>query len=141
MLHQHKGYNVFVTFMPTKCYMINLTLDMAKLAGRVGFGFGSGQSRCRSNVSQVKTGHFKRVKNEFGSIGLRIGSGWPVFFNLFFFFNKENNMFLLLGKLCNKLLDVKYIILNSPFISRMNSVKLINFYSKILKLYKFNIAI
>ena len=46
-------------------------------------------------------------------------------------------MYLPFGKLCNKLLDVKYIILNSPLILRMNSVKLINTYSIILKLYKF----
>ena len=43
-------------------------------------------------------------------------------------------MYLSFGKLCNKLLDVKCIILNSPLISRMNSVKLINTYSIILKL-------
>ena len=33
------------------------------------------------------------------------------------------------GKSCNKLLDVNCITLNSPFISRMNSVKIINNYS------------
>ena len=49
---------------------------------------------------------------------------------------RENNMYLPFEKLCNKLLDVKCIILNSPLISRMNSVKLINTYSIILKLYK-----
>ena len=56
----------------------------------------------------------------------------------FFFFNfyKENNMYLPFGKLCNILLDVKCIILNSPLISRMNSVNLMNTYSIILKLYK-----
>ena len=53
----------------------------------------------------------------------------------FFFFNKEH-MYLPFRKSCNKLLNVKYIILNSPLISRMNSVKLINIYSIILKLYK-----
>ena len=53
-----------------------------------------------------------------------------------FFFNKENNIYLPFGKSCNKLLDVKCITLNSPLISRMNSVKLINTYSIILKLYK-----
>ena len=46
--------------------------DMTKRAGRVRFG--SGQSGYGSNGSQVKTGHFKRVKNRFGSIGLRVGS-------------------------------------------------------------------
>ena len=52
------------------------------------------------------------------------------------FFNKENNIYLLFEKSCNKLLDVKCIILNSPFISRMNSIKLINTHLIILKLYK-----
>ena len=45
-------------------------------------------------------------------------------------------MYLPLEKLCNKLLDVKCIILNLPLISGMNSIKLINSYSMILKLYK-----
>ena len=45
-------------------------------------------------------------------------------------------MYLPFGKLCNKLLDIKCITLSSPFISRMNSVKLINTFSIILKLYK-----
>ena len=45
-------------------------------------------------------------------------------------------MYLPFEKLCNKLFDVKCIILNSPLILRMNSVKLINTYSIILKLYK-----
>ena len=58
-----------------------------------------------------------------------------ILFFIFYFFNKEN-IYLSFEKLCNKLLDVKCIILNSPLISRMNSVKLINTYSIILKLYK-----
>ena len=45
-------------------------------------------------------------------------------------------MYLPFKKLCNTLVDVKCIILNSPLISRMNSVKLINTYLIILKLYK-----
>ena len=45
-------------------------------------------------------------------------------------------MYLSFGKLCNKLFDVKSIILNSPLISIMNLVKFINTYSIILKLYK-----
>ena len=45
-------------------------------------------------------------------------------------------MYLPFGKLCKKLLDIKYIILNSPLISRINSVKLINTYSIVLTLYK-----
>ena len=36
-------------------------VDMAKWAGRIEFGLG-------------QTGHFKQVKNEFGSIGLQVGS-------------------------------------------------------------------
>ena len=57
-------------------------------------------------------------------------------FLFFLFFYKENNMYLPFGKLCNKLLDVKCIILNSPLILRMNSVKFINTYSILLKFYK-----
>ena len=49
-------------------------------------------------------------------------------------------MYLSFGKSCNKLLDVKCITLNSPLISIMNSVKLINTYSIILKLYKYPIT-
>ena len=45
-------------------------------------------------------------------------------------------MYLPFGKSCNKLLDIKCITLNSPLILRMNSVKFINTYSIILKLYK-----
>ena len=45
-------------------------------------------------------------------------------------------MYLPFGKLYNKLLDIKYITLSSPLISRMNLVKLINIFSIILKLYK-----
>ena len=63
-----------------------------------------------------------------------------IFHMIFFFFNKEDNMYFPFGKLCNKLLDVKCINLNLPLISRMNSVKLINTYSIILKLYNPNIA-
>ena len=49
-------------------------------------------------------------------------------------------MYLPFKKSYNKLLDVKCITLNSSLISRMNSVKLINTYSIILKLYKSQIA-
>ena len=99
--------------------------------------------RVGSNGSRVKTGHFKWVKNRFGSIRLQVRSGWVgltcIFhMNLFFifYFYKGNNMYLSFGKLCNKLLDIKCITLSSPLISRMNSVKLINTFSIILKLYK-----
>ena len=112
---------------------------MAKQAGRVGLGRVNQIAGQTGHMS--KTGHLKRVEIEFRSIGLLVGLGWVkltrIFhMNFFFFFNKENNMYLPFGKLCNKLLDVKCIILNSPLILRMNSVKLINTYSIILKLYK-----
>ena len=106
---------------------------MAKWAGQVG-----------SIRLRVKIGNFKRVKNGFGSIGLRVGLGWvdPYFsheiflFYLFIYFYFKENMYLSFEKSCNKLLDVKCITLNLPLISRMNSVKIINTYSIILKLYK-----
>ena len=67
----------------------------------------------------------------------RVGSTCIFHMNFYFFYSyRENNMYLPFEKLCNKLLDVKCIILNSPLISRMNLVKLINTYSIILKLYK-----
>ena len=50
---------------------------------------------------------------------------------------KKNKMYLSFGKSCSKLLDIKYITLNSPLISRMSLVKQINTCSIILKLYKF----
>ena len=111
---------------------------MAKWARRVGLGWAglgwvnwvTSQMGCRS----------KRVILR----GLKMGSGQSGcgsgqvkltrIFHIIFFFYKENNMYLPFGKLCNKLLDVKCITLNSPLISRMNSVKLINTYSIILKL-------
>ena len=104
---------------------------MAKRAGRVGFG--SGQSGCGSNGSRVIL-----IELKTGSGQSDCGSGWvdPYFFYEIFFCFKENNMYLLFEKLCNKLLDVKCITLNSPLILRMNSLKLINTYSIILKLYK-----
>ena len=63
-------------------------LDMAKRAGRVRFE--SSQTGCGS-----KTGHFKRVKNRFELIKLRVRSGWfglTFIFHMNFFFYKENNM-------------------------------------------------
>ena len=54
----------------------------------------------------------------------------------FFFFFKENKMYLSFEKSYNKLFDVKYIILNSPLILSMSLVKQINTCSIILKLYK-----
>ena len=89
-----------------------IQIDMTKQAGRVRFG--SGQSGCMSSQVDLYFSH-------------------EIFF---FFFNKEN-MYLPFGKSCNKLFDIKCFTLNSLLISRMNSVKLINSYSIILKLYKF----
>ena len=97
--------------------------------------FGSGRLGCESKGLRVKKGYFKQVKNKFELIGLRVELGW-VRQNFFFFFNKENNIYFPFEKSCNKLLDIKCITLNSPLISRMNSIKLINTYSIILKLYK-----
>ena len=70
----------------------------------------------------------------------KLGQIDPYFSHEYFFlisyFYKENNMYLSFKILCNKLLNIKYIILNSPLILRINSVKLINTYSIILTLYK-----
>ena len=103
--------------------------------GKMGWS-GSG----RVNRVMGQTGHglkwviLSRLKT--GSSQSGCGLGWidPYFSHEFFkkFFYKENNMYLSFRKLCNKLLDVKCIILNSPLILRMNSVKLINTYSIIL---------
>ena len=88
---------------------------------------------------------FKKIKNIHGkrvgrvrveSIGLQVGLTCIFHMIFFFFFYKENNMYLPFRKSCNKLFDVKCITLNSPLISRMNSIKLVNTYSIILKLYK-----
>ena len=103
---------------------------MAKWARRVGSGWVTSQMGCRPKrviLSGLKTGS--------GQSGC--GSGQVELTRIFhinFFFYKKNNIYLPFGKLCNKLLDVKCITLNSPLISRMNSVKLINTYSIILKL-------
>ena len=102
---------------------------MAKQVGRSE----SGWVNWVASKKQVILSGLKTGLNQLGC-----GSGWiePYFSHDFFFFNKENNMYLLFGKSCNKLFDVKCFTLNSPLISRMNSVKLINTYSIILKLYK-----
>ena len=75
------------------------------------------------------------LKMGLGQSGCRLGRV-DLYFSHDFFFNKENKMYLPFGKPCNKLLDVKCITLNSLLILKMNSVKLINTYSIILKLYK-----
>ena len=98
--------------------------------GRVGLGQ-SGHGSKWVILSELKTGS--------GQSGC--GSGWvdPYFSHeifYFLFFYKENNIYLPFGQLCNILLDVKCIILNSLLILRINSVKLINTYTIILKLYK-----
>ena len=99
------------------------------MGGVGGFEFGSGQSGllgqmdCGSKwiiLSGLKTG---------SSCGLGPVRLTRIFhMNFYFYFYKENNMYLPFEKFCNKLLDVKCITLNSPLISRMNSVKLINTY-------------
>ena len=131
---------MWIACPPTYCHGILIVMNRhGKMgtSGRVRLGWaGLGQLGYESNGLQVKTSHFKRIKNGFRSIGLWVRSGRvdPYFSHKFFFFYKENKLYLPLGKLCNKLLDVKCITLNSPLISRMNSVKLINTYSIILKL-------
>ena len=89
-----------------------------------------------SQVNQVtskKMVILSRLKTSSSQSGYK--SGQVVFFPWFFFL-KKNNMYFSFGKSCNKLFDIKCITLNSSFISRMNSVKFINTYSIILKLYK-----
>ena len=70
---------------------------------------------------ESKIGHFKQVKKGFRSIGLWVGLGQVRLTRIFHmnFFYKENNMNFPFGKSCNKLLDVKYITLNSSLISRI----------------------
>ena len=90
---------------------------MAKHAGR---GWG------RVNRVVGQTGHgskrviLSRLKTGSGQSGCesgRVGLARIFHMNFFiFYFYKENNMYLPFGKLCNKLLDVKCIILNSPFV-------------------------
>ena len=106
-------------------------VDMVKQEDRVGsIGL---QVKQVAGQKQVILSGLKMVSNQSGCKSGRVRS---YFSHEFFFIYKENNMFLSFGKSCNKLLDVKCITLNSPIISRMNSVKLINTYSIILKLYK-----
>ena len=109
-----------------------------KLVGRVGLG----QSDCGSKGVLEKLGHFKWVRNKSGQSGY-----WSSHVNkvvgqvdsnfTWNFFDKEKEMYLLFGKSYSKLLDIKYITLNSPLISRIISAKQINTCSIILKLYKF----
>ena len=97
---------------------------MAKRANRIRVG-----SQTWVILSELKTGS---SQSSCGSDQVD-----PYFSREFFFvFNKENNIYLPFEKSCNKLLNVKCIILNSPLISKINSVKLINTYLIILKLYK-----
>ena len=101
-----------------------------------------GSDQVNQVVSQMghglKTSHFKWVKTGSGC-RFQVGLGRvDPYFHLFFFIYKKkkiNNMYLPFGKLCNKLFDVKCIILNSLLISRINSIKFISTYSIILKLY------
>ena len=57
----------------------------------------------------------------------------PVFFHIKYFNKKINLSFV---KSCNKLLCVKFVILNSPLISKMGSTQQINICLIIIKLYK-----
>ena len=57
----------------------------------------------------------------------------PVFFHIKYFNKKINLSF---GKSYNKLLCVKFVILNSPLISKMGSTQQINICLIIIKLYK-----
>ena len=87
-----------------------------------------------STCEIVKTRHGLRNPNgvKLDMVNRQGGSRWPVFSHDLYIYthtHKENNMCLPFRKSCNKLLDVKCTTLNSPIISRMNSVKLINTYS------------
>ena len=94
----------------------------------------------KDRLGQVKWVASKKlvILNGLKRVADRVGLARIFFIWFFFKKNKENSMYLPFGKSCNKLLDVKYITLNSSLISRMNSVKFINTYSNsiILKLYK-----
>ena len=100
---------------------------MAKQVGRV--------NRVASQKWVILSG-LKRRLGQLGCGSGRVGLTHIFHMNFFFFLNKENKMHLPSRKSRNKLLDVKCTILNSPLISRMNSVNLINTYLIILKLYK-----
>ena len=112
--------------------MNRLWLNMAKRVGWVEFG--SGQLGCGSR--RVILSGLKTSSGQSGRVGSYFSHDFFFLFTFHLYVYKENNMFLPFGNSCNKLLDVKCITLNSPLISRMNSVKLINTYSIILKLYK-----
>ena len=77
-------------------------------------GFESGQMGCGSKwviLSELKGVRVNRIA---GQVGLT-----RIFHFLFiiYIYIYINNMYLPFGKSCNKLLDVKCIILNSPLIS------------------------
>ena len=67
--------------------------------------------------------------------GLGMGQVGSYFSNEYFFLRKKK--VFAICKVMQQTLDIKYIILNSPFISRMSSTKQTNTCSIILKLYKF----
>ena len=118
---------------PTKLWMS----QSGRHGKTCGSGLRSGQSSCGSNESRVILSGLKTGSGQSGCGSGRVGLAHIFHMNFFiFYFYKENNMYLPFGKLCNKLLDVKCIILNSPLISIINLVKLINTYSIILTLYK-----
>ena len=92
-----------------------------------------------NRVTSKKQVILSKLKNGLVQSGCgsgRVGLGRvDLYFSHEFFFFKEN-IYLPFGKSRSKLLDVKCIILNSPFISRMNSAKQINTCSINIKLYK-----
>ena len=95
---------------------------MAKWAGQVG-SIGLRVKRVAGQKWVILIG-LKRGSDQSGCGLSRVD---PYFSHEFFiFFYKEKIMYLLFRKLYNKLLDIKCIILNSPLISRINSVNLIN---------------
>ena len=75
-------------------------------------------------------GQFKRVRN---------GLGRVIFFKWIFFFLRKKKVFAIC-KVMQQTLDIKYIILNSPFISRMSSTKQTNTCSIILNFTNSNIT-
>ena len=74
-----------------------------------------------NRVTSKKQVILSKLKNGLVQLGYGLGRVDLYFSHEFFFF--KENIYLSFGKSRSKLLDVKCIILNSPFISRMNSAK------------------
>ena len=82
---------VWIACPPTYCHGILIVMNRhGKMgtSGRVRLGY-------ESNGLQAKTGHFKRIKNGFGSIGLWVRSGRvdPYFSHKFFFLQRKQHVF------------------------------------------------